>query len=129
MLNPNHESGLSGFGFHRMGLVAGALAGLLLAVAPPVSAQTAPDFGSTTQADLSYGRNSAIASTTLPEATGATSYSLNPASPFGLDFAAGTRALSGRVTVPPRRRVLGFMLSPGGTSSVASAAAARACSE
>ncbi|WP_446830455.1 fibronectin type III domain-containing protein [Candidatus Foliamicus sp.] len=59
---------------------------------------TDPSFGTQTIADQSYTRNTAIATLTLPEATGGNgtlTYSLSPNAPAGLNFDATNRTLTG----------------------------------
>ena len=62
---------------------------------------TTPSFGTETIDDQNYTRNTAIATLTLPEATGGNgtlTYSLNPAAPAGLAFDAANRTLTGTPT-------------------------------
>ncbi|WP_446830451.1 fibronectin type III domain-containing protein [Candidatus Foliamicus sp.] len=64
--------------------------------ATPVSA--VPSFGTQTIADQRYGQGTAIATLTLPEATGGDvplTYSLTPNAPSGLAFDATNRTLTG----------------------------------
>ena len=66
-----------------------------------VEADTTPSFGTETIADQNYIRNTAIATLTLPEATGGNgtlTYSLSSALPKGLAFDADARTLSGTPT-------------------------------
>ena len=62
---------------------------------------TTPGFGTGTIADQTYTQNAAIATLTLPEATGGNgtlTYSLTPTAPAGLAFDATNRTLTGTPT-------------------------------
>ena len=65
-------------------------------------ADTDPSFGTQTIADQDYTRNTAIATLTLPAATGGNgtlTYSLSPNAPAGLNFDATNRTLTGTPSV------------------------------
>ena len=66
-----------------------------------VEADLTPSFGTATIAEQSYVQNTAIATLTLPQASGgdgALTYTLSPAAPAGLTFDASTRTLGGTPT-------------------------------
>ena len=69
--------------------------------AGPVDAM--PTFGAATVPDQSWTQNTTITNLVLPPATGGdapVTYSLSPALPAGLTFAAATRTISGTPTAP-----------------------------
>ena len=72
------------------------------ATATPAEPDTTPSFGTgVTIADQTYTQNAAIATLTLPEATGGNgtlTYSLTPNAPAGLAFDATNRTLTGTPT-------------------------------
>ena len=66
-----------------------------------VEADLTPSFGDRTIAEQSYVQNTAIATLTLPRASGGDgtlTYTLRPAVPTGLTFDAGARTLTGAPT-------------------------------
>ena len=66
-----------------------------------VEADLTPSFGTETIADQSYTQHTAIATLTLPRASGGDgtlTYTLRPAAPAGLTFDASTRTLGGTPT-------------------------------
>ena len=68
-----------------------------LTFAITVETDLIPSFGAETIADQSYTQHTAIATLTLPRASGGdgtVTYSLSPAAPAGLTFDAGTRTLT-----------------------------------